>query len=92
MSKHAVHMIASGRVQGVGFRFFVRQQASARGLSGWVRNLPDGSVEIHAEGDRELLEDLAARVEQGPTFGRVDDLAVDWVAPDGSYHQFTIEF
>lgn len=92
MPKHAVHMVASGRVQGVGFRFFVRQQATARGLSGWVRNLPDGSVEIHAEGDRELLEDLVVRVEEGPTFGRVDNLAVDWQEPAGSYYQFTIEF
>lgn len=92
MSKSAVYMKASGRVQGVGFRFFVRQQATAFGLTGWVRNRADGSVEIHAEGDRELLEAFAARVERGPTFGRVDDLTVEWIEATGSYYSFDIEF
>jgi len=92
MAKRAVHMIASGRVQGVGFRFFVREHAAALGLVGWVKNLADGSVEIHAEGDEALLDDLVARVERGPTFGRVDDLTVDWVEPERSYSYFSIEF
>jgi len=92
MAFSAVHMRASGRVQGVGFRFFVRQQASARGVKGWVRNRSDGSVEIHAEGEHEILDDFIACVKEGPTFGRVTDLAVDWLEPSGSFQSFDIEF
>ena len=60
----------AGRVQGVGFRYFVARTARGLGLSGYVRNLPDGTVEVAASGDRAALESLAALLEKGPTGGR----------------------
>lgn len=62
----------SGRVQGVGFRYFVQDRALELGLRGWVRNLPDGSVEAAAAGPPEALDRLEARLRQGPARARVD--------------------
>jgi acylphosphatase len=67
-----------GRVQGVGFRAFVQNQATTAGLSGWVRNLPDGAVEIQLEGRRDAIETVLPRVRQGPPGSRVDSVQVDW--------------
>ncbi|MCL0070047.1 acylphosphatase [Dehalococcoidia bacterium] len=68
-----------GLVQGVYFRSFVQRQARTLGLTGCVRNLPDGvTVEILAEGDREKLEELAKRLEVGPPEARVDRIEVAW--------------
>jgi acylphosphatase len=61
-----------GRVQGVGFRWWARRTARALGVSGWVRNLPDGSVEVQASGARAALERLEMRLREGPTASRVD--------------------
>lgn len=67
-----------GRVQGVGFRSWTRRTARALGLAGWVRNLPDGSVEVCAEGEGETLAVFRAALHQGPPFSRVDGVdAVD---------------
>lgn len=89
---HAVHMIARGRVQGVGFRFFVRDQASRYSIKGWVRNREDGSVEIHSEGPKERLDEFINMVKEGPLFGLVTDLKVDWVEPTNDYTSFGIKF
>lgn len=61
----------SGRVQGVGFRWFVEKQAREIGLGGWVRNLDDGRVEAYAVGTLEQLDQLAARLHQGPSLSEV---------------------
>lgn len=92
MAEHAIRIIAHGRVQGVGFRFFVRQNAVAIGVTGWVKNCADGSVELHAEGSREQLELLVERVRQGPTFGHVSDLEVDWRTASNDFQTFDITF
>ncbi len=92
MSKQAVHLIASGRVQGVGFRFFVRTQASAHGINGWVKNLPNGNVEILAEGERSILDIFIDLIKDGPTFGRVDDLLVEWQEAVNHFRAFDIDF
>jgi acylphosphatase len=63
-----------GRVQGVGFRWFVREQARALGLAGWVRNLPSGNVELVAAGEMEALHRLAAALRAGPPGARVDNV------------------
>jgi len=74
---------AHGRVQGVGFRAFVRREADGLGLDGWVRNRVDGSVEILVAGDGAVVEELVSRARRGPTFGRVDRLDVsEDVGPD----------
>jgi acylphosphatase len=75
-----LHAVVRGRVQGVGFRFFVLRQAEARGLSGWVRNLPDGSVELQAVGDRPALEALLSELQRGPAVAHVDSVEHDWTA------------
>jgi acylphosphatase len=80
----ATHYIVSGRVQGVGFRAFVADAARAEGLAGWVKNLPDGRVAVHAEGDAEALTRLEWRLWQGPAMARVDDVVGEEVVPGGT--------
>ena len=67
-----LRLVARGRVQGVGFRWFVRERARAEGLAGWVRNNPDGSVELEAAGPSGALARLRAAVAQGPGGAHVD--------------------
>jgi acylphosphatase len=83
------HAIVRGQVQGVGFRYFARQRAEAHGVSGFVRNLPDGSVELHAEGPPEALGAFEADVRRGPSFGRVDEAVVTSIKRRG-YQGFEI--
>jgi acylphosphatase len=66
------HAIVHGRVQGVGFRWFVMKTASRLEVAGWVRNNPDGSVELEAGGSSEAIAELKARVSRGPAVARVD--------------------
>lgn len=82
--------IASGDVQGVGFRAFVRQQARTLRLSGWVRNLPDGDVALEAEGPREALEELARRLHRGPPGAVVARVRLVWSAEQGWDHGFEV--
>lgn len=79
-----------GRVQGVGFRWYVRREARALGLSGWVRNEPGGTVLFEAEGPREDLEILIGRVRSGPPGSRVDRVELRWMRPAGSGGAFEI--
>jgi acylphosphatase len=72
-----------GGVQGVGFRFETRARAQSLGLSGWVRNLPDGSVEAAFEGDPERVESMIEWCRRGPHGARVDDIEVSWEEPTG---------
>jgi acylphosphatase len=67
--------IIRGRVQGVGFRWFVMREAERLKLSGFAQNLPDGSVEVVSEGPEEALEALEAQLRRGPSHARVDDIA-----------------
>lgn len=63
-----------GRVQGVGFRWFVEREAQTLGIAGWVRNRSDGTVEVLAQGTREQLFSLRSKLQQGPRASRVDDV------------------
>ena len=83
--------VVSGSVQGVGFRFFVRDAAFREGIRGWVRNREDGRVEIEAEGDAEALLRFETAVRRGPAGARVDDVSVDPLAAGGTRHDFVIE-
>ncbi len=69
--KAAKRWLIKGMVQGVGFRYFVQHKATALGLSGWVRNLDDGAVEVYASGSGERLSDLAGALHQGPRMAQV---------------------
>ncbi len=75
--------VVSGRVQGVGFRFFVERAAAVEGIGGWVGNRSDGSVEIEAEGDAEAIERFERRIRSGPPASRVDDVLVSETPPAG---------
>jgi acylphosphatase len=68
----ARRFIVRGRVQGVGFRWFVEREAHILGIAGWVRNNPDGSVEVLAQGTRDQLSGLKSRLREGPRAARVD--------------------
>jgi acylphosphatase len=80
----ARHYVIRGRVQGVGFRFFTQAAALREGIYGWVRNQPDGSVEIQAEGETEALERFEHRIRHGPPGARVEH--VDAGDGDPSHH------
>jgi acylphosphatase len=79
-----------GRVQGVGFRIFVANRAAALGLTGWVRNGSNGSVECLAEGPRPELESLLAALALGPAGARVEGVSPAWSAATGSFDRFAI--
>jgi acylphosphatase len=75
--------LVRGRVQGVGFRFFAERAARELGVKGWVRNLPDGSVETLVEGDDAAVEKYLERVRRGPLGSRVDAVDVEERADQG---------
>ena len=70
----ARHVSVYGRVQGVFFRAWARQQAAELGVNGWVRNCPDGRVDAHVEGEEPAVEQLVERFRRGPPAARVEDL------------------
>ncbi|MCH7484896.1 MAG: acylphosphatase [Chloroflexi bacterium] len=86
---YALHAVVRGRVQGVGFRDYVESRARSLGLTGYVRNLPDGrSLEVVAEGPRRDLERLAGYLRQGPSGAHVTAVDTDWRAPTGAHPGF----
>jgi acylphosphatase len=82
--------LLSGRVQGVGFRYFAQAAAAREGLHGWVRNLPDGDVEASAEGESEAIERFERALHHGPPGARVDRVEVDATTPTGRDSGFTV--
>lgn len=74
-----VRATVRGRVQGVGFRMFVRDCAERLGLAGYVHNQPDGSVYVEATGSRSALDQFLVSLRRGPSMARVEDLATEWV-------------
>lgn len=91
MSAHErLHATVHGRVQGVGFRFFVVEQASALGVTGWVRNRREGTVEVMAEGPRPALEQLLAALHRGPTSAWVQQVDAEWLPATGEFRRFRV--
>ena len=82
--------LISGRVQGVGFRYFTEAAAAREGLHGWVRNLPDGRVEIDVEGEAEAIERFERNVRHGPPGARVSDVHVDDGVPQRRESGFSV--
>ncbi len=70
------HVLISGQVQGVGFRYFLRGKLVELGLTGWVKNLPDGKVEAEVEGEREKIEKIVEWCKQGPPLAKVKDVKI----------------
>jgi acylphosphatase len=86
----ARRIVLTGRVQGVGFRLFAEQAARVEGLHGWVTNLPDGSVEAVAEGERESVDRFELKVRRGPARAKVEAVAVEDLPPSGRPTGFSV--
>ena len=87
----ARRFVVRGRVQGVGFRWFVEREAHVLGIRGWVRNNADGSVEVLGIGAREQLAELRSRLYQGPRAARVDQVDETEARPTADLATFRIE-
>jgi len=86
-----VHLTVCGGVQGVFFRVSAVEEAGRLGLRGWVRNLPEGSVELVAEGRKQKIEQMIRWCRQGPPGARVQDVQVLWEKYQGSFEYFSIK-
>ena len=86
----ARRFLISGRVQGVGFRYFTQAAAARENLQGRVRNLPDGRVEAEAEGETEAMDRFEAALRHGPPGARVEDLEIEHTVPGGRETGFTV--
>ncbi len=85
--------IVKGTVQGVGYRYFVQRRAAALGVSGWTRNLPDGNVEVEAEGAEEKLLSLLESLRQGPSMSDVAGVDTEWSETEKPHYSgFTIRY
>lgn len=85
-----LHATIHGRVQGVGFRAFVESNGINLGLTGWVRNRWNGSVEVVAEGERQNLEKFLAILRRGPRAASVSDVAYEWQEATGEFSYFYV--
>jgi acylphosphatase len=86
--KTRVHVFVSGRVQGVFFRQKTKQQAESFGVTGWVRNLPDGRVEAVFEGEEETVKALVEYCHHGPSYARVTNIDASWEDYRGEFSDF----
>lgn len=85
-----IHIVVSGLVQGVGFRWFAQRRAGAMGLSGYVKNRVDGSVELEAQGERSAVEEFLREVRVGPRSAQVSDCRIEWMEGRTGETGFTI--
>jgi acylphosphatase len=85
-----LHTVIEGRVQGVGFRYFVLNKANQLDITGWVRNTPDGNVEVVAEGHRVELDELLSALRSGPRSAFVSRMKENWDTPNGEFHNFSV--
>ena len=85
-----VNLTISGKVQGVGFRYFVLRQAQELSINGWVSNKPNGDVGALAQAEKVDLERFISKVKKGPSFSRVEDVSLNWVNEAEQYFGFEI--
>ena len=88
----AIQAIVYGLVQGVYFRAFTSRQATALGVTGYVRNTREGAVEVHAEGERQQLEKLIDHLRIGPSGARVEKVVTNWLEYTGNYSGFSVRY
>ena len=86
-----VHVVVSGLVQGVGYRYFVYNKAMSLTLTGYVRNLFSGDVEIEAEGDRSLVEEFMKQIKVGPRAAHVADMKIEWIKCTETHSGFEVQ-
>ena len=87
---NAITVIVSGQVQGVGFRDFARRTAQSLGVTGWVRNRSDGTVEVRVEGEEAQLDQMLDALGDGPSSARVEGMEVEEVEPTGKFEGFSV--
>lgn len=92
MSEIAVRCVVTGRVQGVGFRYWAQRAARHLGINGWVRNLPDGSVEAVLQGSEDVIAKMLAKLAEGPRYADVASVRPETVAVDHEVGDFAIRF
>ncbi len=88
----ALRIYVSGIVQGVGYRAFTKRLANSYALSGWVKNLPDGRVEVFVQGDKDVIWDFLKQLWEGPPAGRVDRMEILKEVPSHEERDFTIRY
>jgi acylphosphatase len=89
--KVRAHIILSGRVQGVAFRYYAREVASRLGVKGWIKNLVSGEVEIVLEGKRKEVEKMIEWCREGPPLAMVESIEINWLPYSGEFNQFQIK-
>ncbi len=92
MSKKTYKLIVKGRVQGVGFRYYVSEIAPKYDAKGYVRNLPDGTVEIYVTLEQKNFPNFLQMIQKGPIFSRVDDVEITPIEPPMEFDDFKIRF
>lgn len=90
--KVRAHVLLSGRVQGVAYRYFAEKYAASLGVKGWVRNLGDGRVEVLVEGNRDRVDEFLAKLKEGPRLARIDGFDLRWEDYTGEFRDFRITF
>jgi acylphosphatase len=90
--KARAHVVISGRVQGVAYRYFAEKYAKAFGVKGWARNLYDGRVEVLAEGSHDDIDRFLARLREGPRLALVEGFDITWEEFTGEFQDFSIKF
>ena len=90
MPLRSVYIIIGGRVQGVGFRYFAKQKADELRITGWVRNTPDGKVEIEAEGEPQSIDNYMDWLKIGPSRALISTFSASPFEPSRNYRDFTI--
>jgi len=90
MAQKQIHLVVRGRVQGVFYRASAQREAKRLGVTGWVKNRPDGSLEIVAEGEEDQVKDFLAWAQHGPSTARVDKVETRWRSYTGEFAEFRI--
>lgn len=90
--KKRAHVYVSGRVQGVFFRATTREEAKDRGVTGWVKNLPDGRVEAVFEGEEEKVQEMIDFCHEGSRAASVSDVEVEWSDYRGEFSNFGVRY
>ena len=89
--KHA-HLLVQGQVQGIGYRFFALKTARIVGVSGWVKNLPTGEVELEAEGEDTAIKQYIQTLRTKHPWAQIDNVAVNWLPYEGKFQDFKIVY
>ncbi len=92
MAAKRIHAIVKGKVQGVFYREFTRREAEPLGVTGWVKNLKDGTVEIVAEGEEKQLKEFEKKLRKGPLMAFVTDVQITGEQPTGEFEWFDLRY